>query len=201
MPDCYSSSGYLELFQFFPRFSEDQWPREQPEWCSRRPSQLQPPEHHSPAKWCRVPSPTVTEWSQAEEHQMQELILCRHFDSTDLCQLSYESQVAGQTWFDSWETVWGNSSLSLLSEQFQTSTEYFFSKRNRDTREQYMHAWAHLWATCTGWEIEMNNHVFSSWCIMFITQRIIINTQYCGFSPSAQSNLGNTFFQYSSSYL
>lgn len=104
MPDCYSSSGYLELFQFFLGFSEDQWPREQPEWCSRRPSQLQPPEHHSPAKWCRVPSPTVTERSQAEEHQTQKLILCCHFDGTDLCQLSYESQVAGQTWFDSWET-------------------------------------------------------------------------------------------------
>lgn len=40
----------------------------------------------------------------------------------------------------------------------------------RGTRTYYTHAWAHLWAACPGWEIQMNNCVSSSRCVTFTTQ-------------------------------
>lgn len=94
------------------------------------------------------------------------------------------------------------SPKSILKEQtqlfpsvqkLQSSTECFSSRRKGDRHAHYTHAWAHLWTACPGWEIQMNNRVFSSWCVMFIAQRKIINPRYCGFSSCAWSNLENLF--------
>jgi len=154
MPDCCSCLWFLELYQLFLCSSGAQGPREPPKRCPRRPSWLQPPEHRSPANWCgECPLQGCPNEARQKNTRCQNSDCASTLMALTSCQLSYESQVAGQTRFNSWETTWGNPSLSLLAEQFQSSTEYFFSKRKRDRHEHYMRAWAHLWAACTGWEI------------------------------------------------
>lgn len=87
MPGCFSSFRYLELFQFFPCFSGDRGPGTQ-----RTAQAMLSLAKLAAATWTslpcrrmrRVPSPAVTEQSQAEECQMPQLILCLHFDGADL---------------------------------------------------------------------------------------------------------------------
>ena len=127
-------SGYLELFQFFLCFSGDEGPREQPKRCSHRPSWLQPPEHHSPAHRCgECPLQRWPNKVRQKNIRCQNSYCASPSTALTSCQLSYESQVAWQTWFDSWETTWGNPSLSLLSEQFQSSTEWVFLQQEGQT--------------------------------------------------------------------